>query len=98
MIVLRRFDLLRPFGHMVSVGVPIDPLPFSGPECYSKNFKVQFGRCPAHSVFDDALDILLQVQGELTCFIDVWKYLEEAPRAYELFDKAQVGKIVFKLD
>jgi threonine dehydrogenase-like Zn-dependent dehydrogenase len=82
----------------VSVGVQQDPaLPFRGPECYAKNLRVQFGRCPVRGVFDEALKMLLEVQGELGDFVEVWKGLEEAPRAYELFDKAKVGKIAFQM-
>lgn len=93
-----RFDLLRPFGHMVSIGVQQDPLPFSGPECYGKNFRVQFGRCPVRGVFHDALKTLLQVQDELGEFVEIWKGLEDAPKAFELFDKGEVGKVAFQMD
>src|SRR5271154_4967026 len=94
----RRLDILRPFGHIVSIGVQQDPLPFSGPECYAKNLRIQFGRCPVRGVFNEALETLLKVQGELEGFLEVWKGLEDAPRAFDLFDKGEVGKIVFKLD
>ena len=97
-VVDDRFDLLRPFGHMVSIGVQQDPLPFSGPECYAKNFRVQFGRCPVRGIFHDALETLLQVQDELGEFVEVWKGLEDAPKAFELFDKGEVGKVAFHLD
>jgi len=92
------FDLLRPFGLIVSIGVPQDPLPFSGPECYAKNVRLQFGRCPVRAVFDRALSMLVDIQDELVDFVEVWPGLEDAPRAYELFDKGQVGKIVFNLE
>ena len=74
-----------------------DSLPFSGPECYAKNLQIQFGRCPVRRVFNDALKILFEVQDELSDFVTVWEGLEDAPRAYELFDKGQVGKIAFKI-
>lgn len=74
-----------------------DPLPFSGPECYAKNLQIQFGRCPVRGVFSDALKTLFEVQDELSDFVTVWKGLEDAPRAYEVFDKGQVGKIAFKM-
>ena len=96
-VINKRFDILRPFGHMVSIGVQQDPLPFSGPECYGKNFRVQFGRCPVRGIFSDALETMLQVQDELEEFVEVWEGLDDAPRAYELFDKGQVGKVAFKL-
>jgi len=91
------FDLLRPFGLIVCIGVPQDPIPFSGPECYGKNLRLQFGRCPVSGVFKGALETLLKIQDELTEFVEVWQGLEDAPKAYALFDKGQVGKIVFDL-
>jgi threonine dehydrogenase-like Zn-dependent dehydrogenase len=83
---------------MVSIGVQQDPLPFTGQECYAKNFRVQFGRCPVRGVFHDALETLLQVQDELGEFVEVWKGLEDAPKAFELFDKGEVGKVAFHMD
>jgi len=91
------FDLLRPFGLIVCIGVPQDPIPFSGPECYAKNLRIQFGRCPVRHVFNGALSTLLKIQNELTDFVEVWQGLKDAPKAYALFDKGQVGKIVFDL-
>jgi threonine dehydrogenase-like Zn-dependent dehydrogenase len=82
---------------MVSVGVQQDALPFSGPECYAKNFKVQFGRCPARGIFHDALQMFLQLQDELEKFVEIWQGLDDVPKAYELFDKGQIGKVAFKL-
>lgn len=81
----------------MSIGVQQDPLPFSGPECYAKNLRLQFGRCPVRGVFNDSLKTLLQVQDELGDFVEVWKGLEDAPRAFELFDKGEVGKIAFQM-
>jgi threonine dehydrogenase-like Zn-dependent dehydrogenase len=92
------FDILRPFGHIVSVGVQQDPLPFTGPECYAKNLRVQWGRCPVRGVFHDALEMLLVVQDELVDFVQVWPGgLEDAPKAFELFDKGEVGKVAFRM-
>jgi threonine dehydrogenase-like Zn-dependent dehydrogenase len=81
----------------MEIGVPQDPLPFSGPECYAKNLRIQFGRCPARAVFQSALKMLVKIQDELADFVEVWEGLEDAPRAYELFDKGEVGKVVFQL-
>ena len=75
----------------------LDPLPFSGPECYAKNLRVQFGRCPVRGVFYNALETLLKVQDELGDFVEVWKGLEDAPRAFDLFDKGEVTKIAFQV-
>jgi threonine dehydrogenase-like Zn-dependent dehydrogenase len=45
------FDLLRPFGHISSVGVHNEPVPWTGFEAYSKNLSIQMGRCPARSEY-----------------------------------------------
>ena len=97
-LILFSFELLRPFGLVMEIGVPQDPLPFSGQEeCYAKNLRIQFGRCRARAVFQSALKMLVEVQDELVDFVEVWKGLKDAPRAYELFDRGQVGKIAFQL-
>ena len=88
---------MRPFGLIVSIGVQQDPLPFSGPECYAKNLRIQFGRCPVRGVFHNALKMLLKIQDELSEFVEVWDGLDDAPRAFELFDRGEKGKIAFKL-
>ena len=49
-------------------------------------------------VFQDALETLLQVQDELGDFVEVWKGLEDAPKAFKLFDKGEVGKVAFQMD
>ena len=97
-LILFSFELLRHFGLVMEIGVPQDPLPFSGQEeCYAKNLRIQFGRCRARAVFQSALKMLVEVQDELVDFVEVWKGLKDAPRAYELFDRGQVGKIAFQL-
>jgi hypothetical protein len=48
-------------------------------------------------VFNDALKMLLEVQNELGEFVEVWEGLEDAPRAFELFDKGEVGKVAFQM-
>jgi hypothetical protein len=42
--------------------------------------------------------MLVEIQDELVAFVDVWEGLEDAPKASEVFDNGQVGKIAFKLD
>ena len=50
------------------------------------------------SVFPDALEMLLLVQDELVDFVQVWPGgLEDASRAFELFDKGEVGKVAFRM-
>jgi Ca2+-binding EF-hand superfamily protein len=41
--------------------------------------------------------MLLRLQDELGEFVEVWKGLEEAPRAFELFDRGEKGKIAFEM-
>jgi len=41
--------------------------------------------------------MLLQVQDELGEFVEVWRGLEDAPEAYELFDRGEKGKIAFEM-
>jgi len=44
------------------------------------------------------LEMLLVVQDELVDFVQVWPGgLEDAPKAFELFDKGEVGKVAFRM-
>ncbi|KAG8897488.1 hypothetical protein FRB99_008118, partial [Tulasnella sp. 403] len=55
------YDIIRPFGVITSIGVHTAPsLPFTGNELYAKNVSLSFGRCPARSVFSEALAVLLR--------------------------------------
>jgi hypothetical protein len=49
-------------------------------------------------VFQSALRMLVEIQNESIGFVEVWEGLEDARKAYGLFDKGQVGKLAFKLD
>jgi hypothetical protein len=49
-------------------------------------------------VFHAALETMLKVQDELGDFVELWKGLEDAPRAFELFDKGEVLKIAFQME
>ncbi|THC90187.1 hypothetical protein EYZ11_010345 [Aspergillus tanneri] len=56
------FDLLRPWGIISSVGVHNQEIPWSGNEAYGKNLRIQMGRCPVRSTFEEALNLLVQKQ------------------------------------
>jgi len=96
------YDLVRPFGHISSVGVHQAPqIPFSGRDLYNKNVSFDFGRCPVRSIFPMALDLLLRRQdvfggvGEKSSLVDKVVSMEKAAESYELFDKGLCGKILF---
>ena len=53
------FDLVRPFGAVVSVGVHgAYQIPFTGSDLHSKDVGFAFGRCPARAMFPLAFDLL----------------------------------------
>ncbi|KAH8116733.1 alcohol dehydrogenase [Phellopilus nigrolimitatus] len=57
------YDLLRPFGVLVSAGVhQAPPVPFTGRALYNKNIAAVFGRCPVRTVFPLAADLLRRRQ------------------------------------
>jgi threonine dehydrogenase-like Zn-dependent dehydrogenase len=43
------FEMLRPWGHLSSVGVHNQEIPWTGNEAYGKNLRLQMGRCPVRS-------------------------------------------------
>lgn len=59
------FDLLRPWGNISSFGVHNGEIPWTGAEAYGKNLRVQMGRCPVRSIFEDALQVLTKNEGKL---------------------------------
>jgi threonine dehydrogenase-like Zn-dependent dehydrogenase len=72
------FDILRPFGFLSSIGVhnaevshllELSPtlltppqIPWDGDDAYTKNIRVQMGRCPVRAVFPEALKVLAKNQ------------------------------------
>lgn len=76
-------------------------LPISGRAIYGKNVSFDFGRCPVRSIFPPALDLLVRRQdifgevGTETSLVDRIVPLDEAKVAYDLFDKAKCGKVLF---
>lgn len=59
------FELLRPWGVISSVGVHNAAIPYSGNEAYGKNIRIQMGRCPVRSIFEEALKSLERHQDKL---------------------------------
>jgi threonine dehydrogenase-like Zn-dependent dehydrogenase len=56
------FELLRPWGHLSSVGVHNQEIPWTGNEAYAKNLRLQMGRCPVRSIFAPAMELLAKRQ------------------------------------
>lgn len=72
------YEIIRPWGTISSVGVHNTDIPITGAEMYSKNVRIQFGRCPVRAVFPKALDLLKEVHSKLgyelfLVFTPVWK-------------------------
>ncbi|KAJ3560205.1 hypothetical protein NPX13_g9382 [Xylaria arbuscula] len=89
------FDLLRPSGTISSVGVHNSE---SSQEAYAKNLNIQMGRCPARSIFPQALQIFKKkTQEQLSVLNDTVVPLSRAGEYYELFEKSKVQKVVFKV-
>lgn len=59
------FELLRPWGVISSVGVHNAEIPWTGNQAYAKNLRVQMGRCPVRSIFEEALESLERHQHQL---------------------------------
>jgi threonine dehydrogenase-like Zn-dependent dehydrogenase len=59
------YELIRPWGVISSVGVHNGEIPWTGNEAYNKNVRVQMGRCPVRSVFEEAMESLKRHQDKL---------------------------------
>lgn len=59
------FELLRPWGVISSAGVHNSEIPWSGNQAYGKNLRVQMGRCPVRSCFEESLVKLQKHQDKL---------------------------------
>ncbi|KAI1465024.1 GroES-like protein [Daldinia caldariorum] len=90
------FDVIRPFGFISSIGVHNSEIPFSGTEGYNKNVRLQMGRCPVRSIFTDALSVLVKNQHKFGFMFEKIMPLSMAVSGYDLFDKMQVQKVIFK--
>ncbi|KIW79122.1 hypothetical protein Z517_08962 [Fonsecaea pedrosoi CBS 271.37] len=92
------FDLLRPWGNISSIGVHNGEIPWTGSQAYGKNLRIQMGRCPVRSLFQDALDMLVKKQDQLDFMTDNIKPLSEAVKWYDEFNNMRVQKVVFEAD
>ncbi|KAL2164390.1 hypothetical protein VTH06DRAFT_3606 [Thermothelomyces fergusii] len=90
------FDLVRPFGVISSIGVHNAEIPWSGDEAYSKNLRLQMGRCPVRSIFHEALPVLVKNQDKFSFMFDKIMPLSDAVEGYDLFDQMKVQKVIFK--
>ncbi|KAK3987948.1 putative S-glutathione dehydrogenase [Cladorrhinum sp. PSN332] len=90
------FDLLRPFGAISSIGVHNAEIPWGGDDAYSKNLRIQKGRCPVKSIFDEALPVLAKNQDRVSFMFDKIMPLADAVEGYDLFDQMKVQKVIFK--
>ena len=84
-------DIVRPFGFVSSVGVYTEEFTVPASKLYGRNLTMAFGRCPVRSIFQDALDILIQEQEKLKFLCGQTMDLEQAPEAYEIFEKRKVS-------
>lgn len=105
------FELVRPWGVISSAGVHNGEIPWTGNEAYGKNIRLQMGRCPVRSVFEEALEKLKKHQDKLGSVLfslstsqtncarfmaDKVMPLSEAVEGYDIFDKMKVQKVVFE--
>ncbi|KAG9498961.1 hypothetical protein J7337_009772 [Fusarium musae] len=72
-------------------------IPWTGDDAYTKNIRVQMGRCPVRSVFDEALKLLEQKQDQIGFLFDHIMPLAKAPEGYALFEQRKTQKVVFTL-
>jgi len=90
------FDLIRPWGIISSIGVHNGEIPWTGPQAYGKNLRIQMGRCPVRSIFPEALKLLEEKQDLLDFMFDKIMPLSDAVEGYEIFDKMQAQKVIFE--
>lgn len=83
-------DLVRPFGEVSSIGALNEPLNMTGANTYGKNVTISFGRCPVRSIFEEALTALEAIQDQIMFLTGSNMKLEDAPKAYELFEQRKV--------
>ncbi|KAI3336778.1 GroES-like protein [Xylariaceae sp. AK1471] len=90
------YEVIRPFGFISSIGVHNSDMPFTATDGYDKNVRVQMGRCPVRSVFPDALKVLALKQHMFSFMFEHIMPLSKAVSGYEMFDKMQVQKVIFR--
>ncbi|EDK45957.1 hypothetical protein PVL30_004951 [Lodderomyces elongisporus] len=90
-------DSVRANGFISSLGMGHEELPFNALDCYLINMNISFGRCPAWSLFPEALEIFNTMKESFSNFVEYKAKLSDVKEAFELFDKHKVGKVVFDL-
>ncbi|KAI2642065.1 GroES-like protein [Xylaria nigripes] len=90
------YEVIRPFGFISSIGVHNSDMPFTATDGYDKNIRVQMGRCPVRSIFPDALKVLAKRQHVFSFMFEHIMPLSMAVSGYEMFDKMQVEKVIFR--
>ncbi|KAM5343858.1 hypothetical protein ACJ41O_012395 [Fusarium nematophilum] len=91
------FDLVRKCGVLSSIGFHHDELPFTAAEAYSKNLTINVGRAAITAVFDEALACLEENMDTAATIISHEMPLADARHGYEIFERHQAQKIVFKI-
>ncbi|RWA11112.1 hypothetical protein EKO27_g4005 [Xylaria grammica] len=76
--------------------IVIEVMPFTATNGYDKNVRIQMGRCPVRSVFQDALEVLARKQHMFGFMFEHIMPLSKAVSGYEMFDKMQVQKVIFE--
>lgn len=91
------FDSVRRNGFISVLGMSHEQFPFDGLEAYAKSVNLSFGRCPAGSMFHEALEVFEKVKHNFVDFICKTPPLDDAGHYYELFEKLKIGKVVFDM-
>ena len=85
-------DLVRPGGVVASVGVHTEEhLAFAPSEAYDRNLTYRTGRCPARHYMEELLPLVAEGEFPLSAVISHRMALEDARRAYALFDARAEG-------
>ncbi|KAF2498487.1 GroES-like protein [Lophium mytilinum] len=90
-------DLVRVCGIISSIGFHQSELPFTAFEAYQKNVTLNFGRAPISTLFPEALECLRENKEKVAAFISHEIPLAQAPHGYDIFEKYQARKVVFKV-
>ncbi|KAJ4248454.1 hypothetical protein NW762_012791 [Fusarium torreyae] len=92
------FEVVRQCGVLSSIGYHHGAeLPFSAAEAYQKNITLSMGRAAVSSLFDEALGCLMENQARIANFVSHNLPLSEASKGYDIFEKHQARKVVFKI-
>lgn len=80
------YDIIRPGGILSAVGVCTDAhLPFSPADAYNKNITYKVGRCPARSMMEQLVPVVLKKKYDFTSIITHRLSLSEGVKGYDLF-------------